>query len=389
MRSSAKLLIVLVVAAIGFWGCGSDLTIPGDEQPDIEALRALELQKAELHKDKVQVRDPGSGPLLGSGGPDTFGYTWIDSDEPGGPAYSWTDISGVGSPVGFPSYEDDGTVGPVPIGFAFPFYGNSFTELYVCSNGWLSFTNSTLETYTNQPLPNSGSTVPENLLAPWWDDMVYDESDGNQAVYYNDGSRLIIQFYIRRIAGFTPPFYGFQVVLYPNGNIVYQYETLGATLNSSTIGIQNAGKNDGLTVVHNDGSYAHTGLAILFSPPSPGMTIDIKPDSYNNPVNLRSNGVIPVAILTTAVFDATQVDASTIAFGPGGASIAHKKPHVEDVDDDGDMDLLVHFWTQETGLSSMDTEACLSAELLDGTPVQACDSINIVPMEVMIESRSE
>jgi len=141
----------------------------------------------------------------------------------------------------------------------------SGTDEPLLGSGWLSFTNSTLETYTNQPLPNSGSTVPENLLAPWWDDMVYDESDGNNAYYYNDGSRFIIQYYIRRIAAFTPPFYLFQVILYPNGNIVYQYNTLGTNLSSSTIGIQNGTKDDGLTVVHNDGSYIHEELAILFS----------------------------------------------------------------------------------------------------------------------------
>ena len=181
------------------------------------------------------------------------------------PIFDWVDITAVGTPVPFSSYTDDGNVGPVPIGFDFPFYGNTFSELFACSNGWMSFTNDFLRTYTNQPLPNSGSSVPENLLAPWWDDMVYDESDGNYAYYYNDGSRFIITYYVRRIAEFTPPFYEFQVILYPNGNIVYQYNGLGTRLDSSTIGIQNGTKDDGLTVVYNDGSYLHEGLAIQFS----------------------------------------------------------------------------------------------------------------------------
>ncbi len=381
MRSLVCLFMILVVAGIGIYGCGSDVTSPTDLPDGPNTLLNLGQKKLELQKVEgeapLDVLDEEA--FLGSGGPDTFGYTWIDSDEPGGPTYAWTDISGVGTSVGFPSYTDDGNVGPVPIGFNFPFYGNTFSELYVCSNGWLSFTNSTLQTYTNQPLPNNGSTVPENLLAVWWDDMVYDESDGNEAWYYNDGSRLIIQLYIRRIAAFTPPFYLMQVILYPNGDIVYQYHTLGTNLSSSTIGIQNAAKDDGLMVVHNDGSYAHEELAILFSRPGQEITIDIKPGSMQNPVNLGSNGVIPVAILTTDTFDATQIDASTIVFGPAGASIVHSHPHIEDVDGDGDLDLMVHFRTQETGITSADTEACLSAELLDGTPVMDCDSITIVP----------
>jgi hypothetical protein len=210
-----------------------------------------------------QPVDPRPG-ILGTGGPDAFGYTWTDSDEPGGPVYDWVDITGVGTPVGFPPYQDDGNVGPNPIGFDFEFYGNTFDQFYVCSNGWMSFTNGSLTTYSNQPLPNSSSSVPENLLAVFWDDLVYDEDDLSEVYYYNDGSRLIIEFHLRRIADYTPPHYRFQVILYPNGDIVYQYHTLGTTINSATIGIQNDAKDDGLTVVYND-TYVHEDLAIKFS----------------------------------------------------------------------------------------------------------------------------
>ncbi len=230
------------------WSAGARQSATAVEQYDY-----LELGKEE--------EDPRPG-ILGSGGPDQFGYTWIDSDEPGGPVYDWVDISTVGTPI-FGAYSDDRNYGPFPIGFTFPFYGNEFTEFRVCSNGWVSFT-STRTTYSNQPLPNSGYSVPENLLAVFWDDMVVDPDDGNEVYYYNDGTRLIIQYEVRRIAAFTPPFYSFEIILYPDGRIIYQYRTLGATLNSCTIGIQNATKDDGLTVVFN-ADYVHENLAILFS----------------------------------------------------------------------------------------------------------------------------
>ena len=47
----------------------------------------------------------------------------------------------------------------------------------------------------------------------------------------------------------------------------------------------------------------------------PRVEIDIKPGSDPNSINLRSKGVIPVAILTTEDFDATTVDPLSVEFG--------------------------------------------------------------------------
>ncbi len=108
------------------------------------------------------------------------------------------------------------------------------------------------------------------------------------------------------------------------------------------------------------------------------VAIDIKPGSDPNSINLFSRGVIPVAILTTDIFDALQVDVTTLAFDPDGAGIAHRQGHVEDVDDDGDVDLVVHFRTQETGIACGDTEATLTGETFAGNPVSGSDSMKVV-----------
>ena len=115
-----------------------------------------------------------------------------------------------------------------------------------------------------------------------------------------------------------------------------------------------------------------------FCPDSGSHTlIDIKPGSYPNSVNPKSKGVIPVAVLSSIDFDAMQVIVSTVTFGPDGASPAHNG-HVEDVNDDGFMDLMFHFRTQETGIVCGDTEATLNGELLDQTPITGTDSVNTV-----------
>jgi formylglycine-generating enzyme required for sulfatase activity len=113
--------------------------------------------------------------------------------------------------------------------------------------------------------------------------------------------------------------------------------------------------------------------------PTTAVEIDIKPGSDPNSINPFSRGVIPVAILTTDDFDALTVDADSVLFGPDEAEKRHKRAHVEDVDCDGDLDLLLHFRTQDTGIAPGDTEACVTGETLVGVPIMGCDSVRTVP----------
>src|SRR5262249_34497929 len=185
--------------------------------------------------------------LRGPCGTAGCGSRWTDSGEPDGPQFAWVDIRSTGTPVfnssGYPS------AGPFPIGFPFHFYGNTFSQFYVSYLGLLSFT-STDAFFVNQPLPSIGA--PENLLAVFWDDLILDTALGGQVYYRNDGSKLIVQYEnLYRFDAFGPPFFSFEILLYPSGEIVYQYRTLGAVTNSATIGTQNDMQNDGLLVAFN------------------------------------------------------------------------------------------------------------------------------------------
>jgi hypothetical protein len=213
---------------------------------------------ARVPGDDVPVEKGGRDVVFGAqplqaGGPDRTGYTYIDSDSPGGPAYNWVDIRSVGTYIGVSG--DDRTVGPYPIGFSFPYYGNYFTTFNASTNGFISFT-STSNSYGNVALPSP--SAPGNMLAIFWDDLL-----AYGAYYYNDGSRLIIQYNPLAHYGGSGS-YEFEVILYPNGDIIYQYRSMSGLLNSATIGIQDATGSDGLTVAYN-ANYVHGGLAILYT----------------------------------------------------------------------------------------------------------------------------
>lgn len=74
--------------------------------------------------------------------------------------------------------------------------------------------------------------------------------------------------------------------------------------------------------------------------------IDVKPGSDTNPINLNANGVIPVAVFTTDDFNAAWLDVSSVRFA-GAAAV---QSAFEDLDGDGDMDLVLHFRLEDTNL---------------------------------------
>src|SRR5262245_44389098 len=241
-----------------------DFTIP---TPELAFSQAPPFQYMPIGKGESDPR-VGDPVVQGSGGPDGFGYRWVDSNSPSGPTFAWVDITGIGSPLTLSG--DDATSGAVPIGFDFPFYGNNFNSLRVCTNGWLSFT-STSTAYDNQPLPNGGA--PENLVAPFWDDL--DFGAANRVYTYNDGTRFIVSWI--GVPHYDPggspggP-YTFQAILYPTGEIRYQYLSVASPTNSATVGIQNGTMSVGLTTAFNT-NYVANNLAVRVVPLRQWLTV--------------------------------------------------------------------------------------------------------------------
>ncbi len=202
----------------------------------------------------------GLGQVDGSGGPDDYGYIWIDSDELGGPEYSWVEISTIGTHSGITGNEQNS--GPFNLGFPVDFYGNTYHSIRICSNGWLSFT-STVTNYSNRVIPTLNE--PNSLVAPFWDDL--NPYTGGDIYYYQDtaNQRFIVQFDEVDRDGYYGGPYTFEVILYASGTIVYQYQNMVSYLTSATVGIENSTGTDGLQVTYNQ-SYIHNSLAVAFYP---------------------------------------------------------------------------------------------------------------------------
>ena len=113
--------------------------------------------------------------------------------------------------------------------------------------------------------------------------------------------------------------------------------------------------------------------------PEVEIEIDIKPGSNTNSINLKSKGVVPVAVFTIAGgLDAGTIDPGTVLFA--GASPERWK--LCDVDDDGDKDMLFHFKTQElVELDKDSTKATLTGTTFGGEDIELTDEVRIVPQK--------
>nr|MBN2278861.1 trypsin-like peptidase domain-containing protein [candidate division Zixibacteria bacterium] len=209
-----------------------------------------------------------------AGGPDEYGYYWIDSDEPEGPVFDWIDITGSGEDMA-DLLDDDSYAGPFDIGFAFNFYGNVYTQLYVGSNGIIGFDTTSMKLRQRTPLPTA--TTPNNIMAWLWDDLdpTDDANPGAQVLIHNDGSRCVIQFvdYPEYNAA-TGDVITAEVVLYNDGTIIYQYLSIasGFDVSSCAVGIESADGTDGLEVAYLS-EYLHDSLTVKFFLPYQWLTM--------------------------------------------------------------------------------------------------------------------
>jgi len=137
-----------------------------------------------------------------------------------------------------------------------------------------------------------------------------------------------------------------------NGSLIWSYDTGTSRLVSSPA------ISDGILVIGNE-----NGKVYAFGPECITVSLDIKPGSCPNPLNVKSKGVLPVAVLGTEEFDVTTIDPLTIRLSREGIEegVAPIRLSYEDVatpfegelcdchdlDGDGYMDLTLKFDTQE------------------------------------------
>ena len=113
------------------------------------------------------------------------------------------------------------------------------------------------------------------------------------------------------------------------------------------------------------------------------VSVDLKPGSQTNTINLYSAGVIPIAILSSDTFDALSVKVETVWVSGASVRLAGKSDRYMcqeiDVNNDGLTDLVCDIETAEFMLEEGEDTVELTAETSDGIKIHGTDLIKIVP----------
>ena len=198
-------------------------------------------------------------------GPDEYGYRCFDSRDvqyAQVPAYAWVEASTQPGQMtlSLPDYgTEQDTIAFQNLPFTFRYYGQDYSEITICSNGWIAMGHTLYTSLRNWNIP--GALGPSAMIAPFWDDLQL--GSGGTAHYWSDAAnhRVVIEWKDVHTAGGWG-LNRFEVILndpayYPtstqDGEIIFQYYTFNnvdAGENYCTIGIENQTQTDGVKVTY-------------------------------------------------------------------------------------------------------------------------------------------
>ena len=221
-----------------------------------------------------------------------------------------------------------------------------------------------LRFHINSPHPAPVPFPHDAVVAPWYPSLglwyhVAVTRSGSSYALYVDGAQLATDTSLFSIPDPVVPLTIGRAESFTLNGLVDEVEILDRALSSGEI-----------QAIYNAGAAGKCRLT--------AVTIDIKPGSFPNSINPLSNGVVPVAIISTPTFDATTVVPATVRFGPNGTEAAPQQSALEDVDGDGDTDMILHFATRSTGIPCGATSAVLTGQTSGNELVEGVDSVRTV-----------
>ncbi len=200
---------------------------------------------------------------------------------------------------------DDRVTSALPIGFPFRFYGETFTEFYLSTNGLLQFAGPTTQ-YANSCLPPASSGLARTIHV-FWDDLRTDAFGlPNGKIQYETvgtapNRQLIAQWTNQYFFGSNLPMGTFQAILFEGSNeIALQYRFLRQTESrgsSATIGIQGPVGATAYQLGCNQGDTVAPEQSVRYTPNADGVTYTVNSAAVYNFLDISGLTPSPPQVL--------------------------------------------------------------------------------------------
>jgi hypothetical protein len=206
----------------------------------------------------------------------------------------------------------------VPLPFSFTFYKAAYTHVYVSINGYLSFIRGT-SFYFNTALPTRSIT---GAVFAFWDDLFVDSTGSvrTQLLGTSPNQKFVIEWRNAKIWGDSRHF-DFEIVLHENGVILLQYRNIAYDAlemgSSATVGVEDETGSGAVQFSYNRAAIGPGDFAVRFAHLPKSVPVDIKSGACPKPFNVRSKGVLPVAVLGTSDLDVTTIEPDSVTLGGG------------------------------------------------------------------------
>jgi hypothetical protein len=217
-------------------------------------------------------------------------------------------LSGTGTAV---SLGDDQVSAAVPIGFSFEFYTVAYTDLYISSNGFITFTNDPSSgCCSGQIIPDAAA--PNNLIAIGWTDL-YPPGSGSIEYFVTGTSpnqMMVVNFLNIPLCCGSIPVLTSQVILYEGSNIIEIHTTTADNLGAATMGVEDASGSAANPVTgRNSSTWSLTNDYVAFIPLTANCasTVSVIIDNIAPTITAPANVTVNV--------DAGACDASGVALG--------------------------------------------------------------------------
>ncbi len=222
-------------------------------------------------------------------------YSLVTADEPGGPTLQWVDMAA--ATIVFHGSVDDAVWGPYPVAVPFTYYDQDVSEVFISSNGFITFTRPDGSYYQNSWLPSAAA--PSFMVAALWDDLMI-PGDGSVLMLTGPDRTVIEYREVAHLAG--SPEFSFQIILDASGEICFQYHNLPWDHLTPTVGIQDGTGTNGL--VAHQGDLANNVICFRLGP----QWINVEPAEGEVP----PGGSVAVTVAVSAPDSQEPIETSVI-----------------------------------------------------------------------------